>query len=65
MIITHEGKGQEPMHAINKTRNAKGMLKMWRFQPNNFMNKVGSSFAAKTREAIIYTKRIESRRQAA
>jgi len=37
---------------------------MWRFQPNNFMTKVGSSFAAKTREAMIYSKRIESKRLA-
>ena len=64
-MIPSEGKGQEAMHAINKTRNTKGMLKMWRFQPNNFMTKVGSSFAAKTREGMLYSKRIENRRQAA
>ena len=53
------------MHAINKTRNAKGMLKMWRFQPNNLMTKVGRSFAAKTREAMLYSKRIDNRHQSA
>ena len=51
------------MHAINKTRNAKGMLKMWRFQPNNFMTKISRSFAEKTHQAMIYSKRIENKHQ--
>jgi hypothetical protein len=51
------------MHAINKTRNAKGMLKMWRIQPNSFLTRIGKSFAAQTREAILYSKRIEEKRR--
>ncbi len=53
------------MHTINKTRDAKGMLKLWRFQPNSFMTKMAKSFAAKTRESILYAKRLEKRRQPA
>ncbi len=51
------------MHAINKTRNAKAMLKQWRFQPNSFMTKIGISFAEKTRQAILDSRRIEKSRQ--
>ncbi len=41
------------MHAVNRSRNTKGMLKMWRFAPNSgLLAKAGRSFAAQTREAL-------------
>jgi hypothetical protein len=51
------------MHTMNKTRHAKGMLKMWRLPTNNFIKKAGQSFAEQTREAMLYSKRIENRRE--
>ena len=51
------------MHAINKDRNTKGMLKLWRFQPNSFLSRVGKSFATQTLETMLYAKYLEQRDQ--
>ena len=46
------------MHTINKTRDGKSMLRIWRFQPNSFMTKAARSFAEKTRDAVMYARRL-------
>ncbi len=46
------------MHTINKTRDAKGMLRLWRFQ-NNFITRATKAFADKTRQSVLYAKHFE------
>ncbi|GEM_PF-5019021 len=53
------------MHTMNMTRDAKGMRKMWRFQPQSFVSRMGKIFAARTREAMLYSKRLGQRYQPA
>ena len=49
------------MHAINKTRDAKGLLKLWRCQPSQLMKKISKDFATKLWEAA-YLERIHKNR---
>jgi hypothetical protein len=53
------------MHTINKTRDAKGMLRLWRFQPSTFMTRAAKAFADKTRQSILYAKRFGKTHQPA
>lgn len=48
------------MHAVNRTRDAKGLLRIWRCQPNTLIMKVSQDFAAKVRETM-YADRIRKR----
>ncbi len=51
------------MDTANRSRDSKGMLKLWRFLPNRFLARVGKSFMTKTHEAMIFSKRFTRQRQ--
>lgn len=51
------------MHTANRSRDAKGMLKLWRFLPNRLMAKVGKSFMNSTHEVMNFSNHFSKRRQ--
>ena len=51
------------MHTMNKTRDAKGLLRIWRYQPNRLLTKVGKAFAEKVRETMYLEKYMQARRR--
>ena len=51
------------MHTMNKTRDAKGLLRIWRYQPNRLLTKVGKDFAEKVRETLYFEKYMQNRRR--
>lgn len=51
------------MHTMNKTRDAKGLLRIWRYQPNRLLSKVGKEFADKVRETLYLEKHLQMKRR--
>ena len=49
----------ENMLIINKPRLARNIIKLQRLHPDSFIEKAVKSFAAKTRETILYARNFE------
>ena len=63
IIALHIMKGEKHMDTTNRSRDSKGMLKLWRFLPNRLLTKVGRSFITRTHEAMKFSNRFSNRRQ--